>query len=275
MGNRPSATNTMATLQEKYEDLCASLLSSGSVLVAFSGGVDSALLLDVAHEVLEDEVLAVTARSAFVPERETAEALSFCSARGIAHMIIDEDVLSDESISSNPTDRCYHCKRRMLEHLTSIASERGLVAVIDGTNADDMGDVRPGARALSELGERSPLAEAGLTKLDIRELARQRGLVEWDKPSLACLASRIPYGEEITAEKLTRIDKAEQLLIDAGFSQVRVRAHGNIARIEVIPSEFNMLLGLARTGMSEAIHDLGFAYVTLDVDGFRSGSMNL
>ena len=264
----------MASLQEKYEDLCASLLSAGSVLVAFSGGIDSALLLDVAHEVLEDRVLAATARSAFVPEREMAEALSFCSARGIAHIIVDEDVLDEESISSNPTERCYHCKRRMLENLCSLAAEQGLV-VVDGTNADDMGDVRPGARALTELGVRSPLAEADLTKLDIRELARQRGLDEWDKPSFACLASRIPYGEEITVDKLARIDKAEQLLIGAGFSQVRVRAHGNIARIEVVPSEFNMLLGLARTGMSEAIHDLGFAYVTLDVDGFRSGSMNL
>ena len=264
----------MASLQEKYEDLCATLLASGSVLVAFSGGVDSALLLDVTHEVLGGRAVAATVRSCFFPERELVDAFSFCRERGIEHLVIDEDVLADEAIAANPVNRCYLCKKQVFSRLVSLAGERGLAAVVDGSNVDDAGDYRPGAQALGELGVRSPLAEAGFTKGEIRTLARERGIDLWDKPSLACLASRIAYDERITGEKLAKVDRAEELLRAAGIEQVRVRLHGDIARIEVVPSELNMVLGLMRSGLSETMHGLGFTYVTLDLDGYRTGSMN-
>ena len=264
----------MASLQEKYEDLCAALLSSGSVLVAYSGGIDSTLLLDVAHEVLGQRAVAATVRSAFFPERELADAVSFCSGKGIEHLIVEEDVLSDEAIAANPENRCYLCKHRIFTRLFALAGEHGLDAVVDGSNVDDARDFRPGARALAELGAKSPLAEAGFTKRDIRNLALERGIDIWDKPSLACLASRIAFGEQITEKKLEMVDRAEELLRSAGIEQVRVRLHGGIARIEVIPSELNIALGLMRSGLAEAMHDLGFTYVTLDLDGYRTGSMN-
>ncbi len=247
----------------------------GGAVVAFSSGVDSTFLLRVAHEELGDRVVAVTARSHSFPKRELDEATAFCNADGIRHVVIDSEELDIPGFAENPPDRCYHCKRELFSKLLAFAHENGLAAVLEGSNIDDDGDYRPGRRAIRELGILSPLHEAGLTKSEIRALSREMGLSTSDKPSFACLASRFPYGERITAAGLERVEKAEQWLLDAGLglTQLRVRSHGDLARIEVPPADISRLAARAAE-IAAAFKDLGFSYVTLDLLGYRTGSMN-
>ena len=259
----------------KLERLRERLRVVGSAAVAFSSGVDSTFLLRVAHEELGERVVAVTARSHTFPKRELDEAAAFCRAEGVRHEVIDSEELDIPGFAENPPDRCYHCKRELFGRLLAFALENGLAAVLEGSNIDDDGDYRPGRRAIRELGIVSPLHEAGLTKAEIRALSREMGLPTSDKPSFACLASRFPYGERITAATLARVEKAEQWLLDAGFGlrQLRVRSHGDMARIEV-PSDDIPRLAARAAEIAAAFKDLGFAYVTLDLLGYRTGSMN-
>lgn len=260
-------------LQAKMCALQAQLRALGSVAVAFSAGVDSTLLLAVAHDVLGDSAAAVTVRSAFSPRRETDEAAAFCRERGIRHVMLDFDPLAVEGVAQNPPDRCYRCKRALFTGIRAAAAELGLAHVAEGSNLDDMGDYRPGMRAVAEMGIESPLRQAGLTKADIRALSKQLGLPTWDKPSYACLASRFVYGETITPERLRMVDRAEQRLMALGLRQVRVRVHGDVARIEAPPADFPLLVDYARE-LDEYFRSLGFAYVSMDLGGFRTGSMN-
>ena len=263
----------MNDLECKYQHLQEYLLSLGSVAIAFSGGVDSTFLLKAAYEVLGDKVLAVTASSCSFPERELREARAFCQQNGIAHMICKSEELDIEGFRQNPKNRCYLCKHELFEKIWAIAEERGFAAVAEGSNIDDNGDYRPGLLAVEELGVKSPLREAGLCKEEIRELSKRLGLPTWNKQSFACLSSRFVYGETINEEKLRMVDQAEQLLLDLGFHQVRVRIHGKIARIEVMPDEFEKLLSV-RQQISDVFQNLGFNYVTMDLTGYRTGSMN-
>ena len=243
--------------------------------MAFSSGVDSTFLLRVAHEELGDRVVAATARSHSFPNRELDEATAFCRAEGVRHVVIDSEELDIPGFAENPPDRCYHCKKELFGKLLAFARDNGLAAVLEGSNIDDDGDYRPGRRAIRELGILSPLHEAGLTKTEIRALSRKMGLPTSDKPSFACLASRFPYGERITVRGLERVEKAEQWLLDAGWglTQLRVRSHGDLARIEVPPADIPRLAARA-SEIAAAFKDLGFAYVTLDLLGYRTGSMN-
>ena len=259
----------------KLERLRERLRVIGGAVVAFSSGVDSTFLLRVAHEELGDRVVAATARSHSFPNRELDEATAFCRAEGVRHVVIDSEELDIPGFAENPPDRCYHCKRELFSKLLAFARDNGLAAVLEGSNIDDDGDYRPGRRAIRELGIVSPLHEAGLTKTEIRALSRKMGLPTSDKPSFACLASRFPYGERITVRGLERVEKAEQWLLDAGWglTQLRVRSHGDLARIEVPPADIPRLAARA-SGIAAAFKDLGFAYVTLDLLGYRTGSMN-
>lgn len=262
-------------LQEKYLALQASLKALGSVAVAFSGGVDSTFLLRVAHDVLGDGAVAVTASSCSFPERELLEAQRFCTQNNIRHIICKSEELDIAGFRQNPKNRCYLCKHELFEKIWAIAKEHQLAAVAEGSNTDDTGDYRPGLVAVAELGVKSPLREAGLNKEEIRALSKALGLPTWNKQSFACLSSRFVYGETITEEKLKMVDQAEQLLLDLGFHQVRVRIHGTIARIELLPQEFEKLLSEdVRKTVCRRFKALGFSYVTLDLLGYRTGSMN-
>lgn len=254
----------------KLDDLKKYLRGLESVAVAFSGGVDSTFLLKVAHEVLGDKVLALTAKSCFVPRSELNSAKKFCADNGIRQKIFAADVLNIAGVKENPADRCYLCKRALFENFLRLAEDKIL---IEGSNMDDVSDYRPGMRALAELKIKSPLREVGLSKSEIRALSRELKLPTWDKPSMACLASRIPYGETLTLEKLSRVEAAEEFLSGKGFKQLRVRVHGKISRIEVLPEDFPRLIAL-REEISARLKDLGFNYVTLDLQGYRVGSMN-
>ena len=262
-------------IQKKYKILSNYIRSLESVVVAFSGGVDSTLLLKIAHDVLGDKAIAVTASSCSFPKRELNETKNFCLENNITQIICVSEELSIEGFKNNPKNRCYLCKRELFTKILDIARKHNIANIIEGSNLDDLGDYRPGLQAVEELGVKSPLRFAGLNKSEIRELSWELGLPTWNKPSFACLASRFVYGETISEEKLNMIDRAEQLLLDLGFYQVRVRLHGNIARIEILPQDFNLIIqNELRTKIYEALKNLGFSYITLDLSGYRTGSMN-
>ncbi len=259
--------------QARFARLQENLRALGRIAVAYSGGVDSAFLLKVAHDVLGDEVLALTADAPSQPRAEQAEARAIAAGLGVRHVVLPTEELADPEYAANTPDRCYVCKGHILDTLLAYARTEGFGVLADGSNADDRGDYRPGSRAAAERGVRSPLQEAGLTKAEIRTLARELGLPNWDKPSAACLASRIPYGTPITAEALGQIERAEAELHRLGFRQVRVRHHGVIARLEVEPDDLARALEM-RQPVVTALRELGFTYVALDLAGFRSGNMN-
>ena len=261
---------------KKYEELKKYLTELNSLAVAFSGGVDSTFLLKVAHDVLGDKVIAVTAASKVFPQRELDETKKFCRAENVRQIIFDSYELTKDVFSENPKNRCYICKRAIFEKILEIAAENNVAHVVEGSNMDDNGDYRPGLQAIDELGIKSPLRHVGLWKKEIRELSQELNLSTWDKPSFACLASRFVYGETISDDKLAMIEKAETFLLDNGFKQVRVRIHENIARIEILPDEFDKFFSKDfREEVATKFKEYGFTYVTLDLQGYRSGSMNL
>ena len=278
MSNAPLATAAVvedADLNAKAAALDARLAGLGSVLVAYSGGVDSAFLAVTAARVLDSRSLSVTADSASYPERHRDLAIEIARAFNLRHEIIHTDEIGRPDYRANPANRCYYCKHELYTHLSAIARARGFAAIVDGSNADDRGDYRPGRQAAREFGVLSPLDESGLTKADIRSLARRAGMSSWDEPASACLSSRIPYGTPVTIQSLSQIEQAENFLRDAGFTNVRVRHHTNLARIEVDPTDLPRLLQEPlHSDLIRHFKSLGYTYVTMDLQGFRSGSGN-
>jgi uncharacterized protein len=270
---RPSRKRAPAAKLAKLERIVA---RCGGALVAFSGGVDSTLLLSVAKDALGEKLLAVTIAFPAVPAAEVRRTKALTRSLKVRHLVVRADDLADLArFRDNPPDRCYHCKKAILSRLATIAQALGFPCILEASNVDDLGDYRPGRRAVKELGARSPLVEAGISKADIRALSKERGLPTWSMPSAACLASRIPYGEPITREKLGRIERGEAYLAKLGFGAARLRHHGDLARIEVPVAEIPRLAGGALRGRIAArLKALGFRYVTFDLEGYRSGSLN-
>ena len=263
---------TAQDIRNKETTLTERIKAAGKLAVAFSGGVDSTYLLYKAHEILGDDCIAVTVKSLVLTSEEFARTTEFCEKIGAKQIVLDFDVFAVPEFENNPPDRCYYCKRKIFGSIKEAAP--GYV-VADGSNVDDQGDYRPGMRAIKELEITSPLKESGLTKSDIRELSKEAELPTWDMPSAACLASRIAYGEKITAESLKRIAEAEKFIKDMGFEGIRVRVHGDLARIEAAPEDIPLLSYVhTRKEISEELKRLGFKYVTIDIDGYRTGSMN-
>ena len=264
---------------DKYNRLLSILSSYGSVAVAFSSGVDSTFLLYAARAALSDNIIAVTASSGVFPKRELKEAIDYCERLGVRHVVVNVNELEIEGFAANPKNRCYICKKELFGGFKKTAEEHGMAVVVEGSNLDDEGDYRPGLRAIQELDIKSPLREAGMTKADIRSLSQHFGLPTWDKSSFACLASRFPYGESISDRKLEMVDKAEELMMQLGFKQFRVRIHGNdifLARIELLPDDIARLMAEdVRKRVYDEFKKLGFTYVSLDLFGYRTGNMNV
>ena len=258
---------------EKYQKLQEILTDMGSTLVAFSGGTDSSLVLKVAYDVLGDKAVAMTAVSASLPASERLEAGQIARQIGAQHILVESDETSDPAYLANTPNRCFFCKKETYGKLTAYAEQHGFHFIVDGTNADDTGDFRPGRKAASEFHVRSPLLEAGFTKAEIRSLSQKLGLPNWDKPAAACLSSRIPYGTIITLEALSQVERAESLLHGLGLRQLRVRHHGPVARIEAEPADFPSLQE-HRSEIVTKLKAIGYTFVSLDLAGFHSGSMN-
>jgi uncharacterized protein len=263
----------MPTLDQKYARLQAILGDLESVLVAFSGGVDSTLLLKVAYDTLGKRAVAATADSETYPREELEQARELAALIGCRHIVVRTDELRDPGYAANSPDRCYHCKKTLFAELEPLADQLGLRSIAYGAMADDIGTHRPGHRAAAEFQVHSPLIEAGLGKAEIRALAQRLGLPNWNKPSFACLSSRIAYGEAVTAEKLRALDEAERFVRGLGLRQFRVRHHDTIARLEVLPEDIQLVVE-QREAIVARLKELGYVYVALDLQGFRSGSMN-
>ena len=262
-------------LIEKQQLLKSNLKSMESVLVAFSGGVDSTLVLAVAHSVLGKNVLAVTAQSPSLPKRELSATVDLANQIGVEHLIIQTNEMSSQNYKKNPIDRCYYCKSELYSKLEKIAEDKNLNHIVNGINLDDMGDHRPGIGAAHEADVKSPLCDANFSKQDVRDYSLKLGLSTWDKPAMACLSSRIPYGQEVTEKKLSMIEQAEDILLAMGFKQMRVRHHGDIARIELCKEDISRFFSqdLADT-VQRKFQDIGFGFTTVDIAGFKSGRLN-
>ena len=264
------------TLEQKTENIKALIQKMDSVLVAFSGGVDSTLVLALAHEVLGEKTLAVTAQSASVPNREMQASCQLAKEIGARHLVVKTEEMSNPEYLANPANRCYHCKTELYSSLKRIADEKNISTILNGINTDDLGDYRPGIESAREQGVRSPLVEAGFNKQDIRDLSKLMGLSIWNKPAMACLSSRIPYGQPVTAEKLSRVEQAEDILLSLGFKQVRVRHLGTEACIELDKNEIPRYQSdeSVQKSVQEKLIALGFSSVVLDPEGYRMGSLN-